>query len=353
MIEVDSSFADYFRDLESIASSSKLDTNEVILWIENESWWTLKIDINSDTPISKLSLEWSNYSFDETIDKEALSNIMTNSERELWYIDDGLKALNGFWVSFDSLLSETRDSWWKANFKDNLKNIVGRFWKEIFTSLSKSYENLWIESSSQILESDISSLSDISSVSDLKSKVENIKSKLDQIKSQISSVQKEIISNHKSEVKNLVERDSKEQEKQLKILDFMKVSGFNLIPKELTDRLISDMKSNILTIPWLDLNPKNIDLKNWNFGETDMFANSDEWMSRMAKINMVSFINKMISWDTDQPLNANAIANWNMVVSPTFLKNKFIEADIMSSMWWKLNKIRGNLKNSANGGSVI
>ena len=51
----------------------------------------------------------------------------------------------------------------------------------------------------------------------------------------------------------------------------MKASWFDLIPKDITNKIINNIKSNTLTIPWLELNRNNFDLKNGHFGESWVF----------------------------------------------------------------------------------
>jgi hypothetical protein len=46
-----------------------------------------------------------------------------------------------------------------------------------------------------------------------------------------------------------VEREAETKEKQLEVLKFMKKSGFDLIPKEISSRIIRELKSGLLIIP--------------------------------------------------------------------------------------------------------
>jgi len=50
-------------------------------------------------------------------------------------------------------------------------------------------------------------------------------------------------------MKELLEMETEQQEKQKKVLEFLKKSGFDLIPKEITNRIIRELQSNALTIP--------------------------------------------------------------------------------------------------------
>ena len=50
-------------------------------------------------------------------------------------------------------------------------------------------------------------------------------------------------------MKEFLEIKSEQKEKQKKVLEFMRKSGFDLIPKEITNRIIRELQSNTLTIP--------------------------------------------------------------------------------------------------------
>ncbi len=58
-----------------------------------------------------------------------------------------------------------------------------------------------------------------------------------------------VLQNHQTQMKELLEMESEQQEKQKKVLEFLKKSGFDLIPKEITNRIIKELQSNALTIP--------------------------------------------------------------------------------------------------------
>lgn len=119
-----------------------------------------------------------------------------------------------------------------------------------------------------------------------------------------------------------------------------------MIPKEITNRIIRELQSNTLTIPWLDLSVRNIDIKNWNFWESWAFTDKEAWINIASKTNLIKFVNKIISWNIDEPLSVEAIANWISVADPALLKSKFLEADIVGGMGWKYGKIIENLKKS-------
>ena len=180
--------------------------------------------------------------------------------------------------------------------------------------------------------------------SDLKSKFENLKDKFWKIKEKIEDFKTSIMNKYKWEIKNVLALKSEKQEKQVKVLGFMQDSGFDLIPKEISDRFIWQMQWNTLNVPWLDLDVKNINLKNGNFGESVLYK--DDCLNIHAKTNMLKFMNKMISWDINQPLNVEAIANGSEKVNPSSLQNKFLEAWIVDNLGWKEWKISENLSKS-------
>lgn len=344
LIGVDSSFEKYFNSLENKSSWASLDTNKIIWEIEKDSWWFVNIDLNSDVPVSKLSLIWSSYSFDKKLDKEELSNVMKNNQEELREVKDSFSVLSDFWVCFDTLLSDIQLNWWKENFKDKLKDTVNNFSRDIFNNLDDVYNDMGIDSNNQIKESDISSFKDINSPNNLKFKIENIKEKFATIKSHLWETQTRILKDYKLEIKELVKRKSEEKEKQLEVLKFMKKTWFDLIPKSITSKIIAELQSNMLSIPWLNLSVKNIDLKNWHFWESSAFTDKNAWLNIASKTNLVKFVNKLITWNIDEPLSVKAIVNWTSIADTAMLKSKFMEAWVVGNLGWKYNKIVENLK---------
>jgi len=106
---VDSGFESYFKDLEGINTKDSLNTDEIIKGIEKDSGGTLKIDL--DANVSKLSLAGSQYSFDEGIDREAISEVKAGAKSELDALQNSSAVLAGLYRPFDSLLSNIRASW--------------------------------------------------------------------------------------------------------------------------------------------------------------------------------------------------------------------------------------------------
>lgn len=341
LLWVDTSFETYFKDLESINSWASINTNEIVKWIEKDSWWMIDIDLNSNTPISKMSLIWSSYSFDEEIDKKALAEVMGKGEKELMEVQNSEAVLKGLYKPFDGLLMSARENWWKPNLKEKLNEAVSGFSKGLFDELDDVYKNMNIKPDIQIKESDIASFENINSADELRLKITNVKDKLEKIKTHIQEVQTWILDKSQTEMKELLSRNSEAKEKQLEVLNFMRSSGFDLIPKEISDKLIREVQGETLKIPWLDLNVKNIDLKNWNFWEDSI--HKWEWLNIHSKTNMVKFMNKLISWDINNPLAVESIANWKSTVDSSSMQSKFLEAGVVDSIWWREWKIIENL----------
>lgn len=313
LVWLDSSFESYFDELENIDTWSSLNTNDVISEIENESWWLVNIDLDSNKPMSKMSLSWSEYSFDEEIDKQALNELMSDSDNKMKEVQNSFAILKGAYAPFDSFINEIKKNWWKVDLKENIQNATSNFSREIFNDLWDVYKDMGINSDIQINESDITSLKDVKTPNELKTKIETIKDKLLKIKTQVWETQAWILKDYKQELKELVKRKEEAKEKQLEVLEFMKNSWFDLIPKDISNRIIKELQSNTLTIPWLELNRNNIDLKNWHFGESWAFVNKEGWINIESKRNLVKFVNKIISWDINEPSSVEAIVNGTSV----------------------------------------
>ena len=83
----------------------------------------------------------------------------------------------------------------------------------------------------------------------LKQKIDNFKNKIEKIKAQLVETQNEITNKYQTQIKESLTLKSKEKEKQVEVLNFMRDSGFDLIPKEISDKFIQQLQSNTLNIP--------------------------------------------------------------------------------------------------------
>ena len=133
--------------------------------------------------------------------------------------------------------------------KEKINESVSNFSKNIFSELDDVYEKTGIKSDIQIKESDISSFANIKDENDLKQKNDNFKNKIEKIKAQLIETQNEITNKYQTQIKESLTLKSEEKEKQVEVLNFMRDSGFDLIPKEISDRFINELQTNTLNIP--------------------------------------------------------------------------------------------------------
>lgn len=341
LIDLDPSFKDIFPTLEKLEVWENLNTSEVIKWIEKDSWGILDIDLKNN--VSKLHLPESNYSFDKELDKQALLELEeTNNikEREL---ERGITSLKGLYKPFTQLLNEVGQDFWEEQFRNVTPTILNRFSWELFQDMKELYENIDIDSNIQITQQDMLSLANSKTPQEFKLKLHSIWEKFQKLAQVLEAHKKAIKQEHETAFKEIVSRDSESKEKELDVLKFLNISAFDQLPKSISDMLIKELKGNVLSIPWLNLNVQNIDLANWNFWES-FFQNDEKWINIWAKRNIVMFMNKLISWDINEPLSVEAIANWTMVANPNLIRSKFIESKLVSNLWWNYNQMRENLK---------
>lgn len=71
----------------------------------------MSIDLNSNTPMSKMSLIGSEYSFDEEIDEKVLDKLTAKSREQLDEVQNSVAVLNGLYKPFDNIVTEARKNW--------------------------------------------------------------------------------------------------------------------------------------------------------------------------------------------------------------------------------------------------
>jgi hypothetical protein len=133
--------------------------------------------------------------------------------------------------------------------KEKINESVAGFSKGLFDELDDMYKKMNIKDDIKIKESDISSFSNINSADELRLKITNVKDKLEKIKAHIQEVQTLVLNKYQTEVKDLLSRNAEAKERQLEVLNFMRSSGFDLIPKEISDKLVREMQGETLHIP--------------------------------------------------------------------------------------------------------
>ena len=136
----------------------------------------------------------------------------------------------------------------------------------------------------------------------------------------------------------------KELDVSIEVLQFFSKCGFDLIPQYITDMILDKISKNRFTIPWIDLNIKNINLREGNFWES---WDKKIWFSLEAKTNLVKFVNKAIYWYIEVPLNIENYAKWNSKIDIEKLLNFCFEQWILLDKQkdiWDHHKIIKNLK---------
>jgi protein subunit release factor A len=111
------------------------------------------------------------------------------------------------------------------------------------------YSDFEIDSNIQVSEADIYALENVQSESALKTRIDTIKDKFRQIEKAMVDMQGVIVQKYEVEFKELLQREEKAKEKQMETLKFFKDSGFDLIPKDISNKLINELQSNSMSIP--------------------------------------------------------------------------------------------------------
>ncbi len=321
IIAVDSDFASILPDIEVVETWEKLSTKEVIDWVEKENWWVVDIELWENPPMYKMRVIWSEYWFLNEIDKSKLADITSDNKEEL---------------------NEIYDNWFKI-----LKDFKSNFSKQNYdiSKLDNLYSYFDIDSNLQINPSDLQEFRE-AKTQDEKLKIfsEKIKPKIDTITKIVKQKQQEILKAHNQEIKELLEKQIKAKETQKQTLDFLHKTGFDLIPQNITNELIAEIKSNVIQVKWLNIDPQRLDLKNWIFGNSWLEANSNQ----IFKENIIKFLNKLIYWEVNPKDSLLKIESFTSVawatINPTELQDILKKQWVKSDMYWDINKMRENLR---------
>ena len=281
IIAVDSDFASILPDIEAVETWEKLSTKEIVDWVEKENWGVVDIELWENPPMYKMRVIWSEYWFENEIDKWKLAEITNDNKEEL----------NGIY-----------DNWFKI-----LKDFKSNFSKQNYdiSKMDDLYSYFDIDSNLQINPSDLQDFRNAETQEEkIKIFAERIKPKIEAINKIVKQKQQEVLWVHKEQIKQLLEKQIKTKEKQKETLDFLHKIGFDLIPQNITNELIAEIKSNVIQVKWLNINPKSLDLKKWIFWNSWLEANSEQ----VFKENIIKFLNKLIYWEINpqnSPLNPN------------------------------------------------
>jgi protein subunit release factor A len=85
-------------------------------------------------------------------------------------------------------------------------------------------------------------LENVQSESELKTRIDTIKDKFRKIEETMVKMQDVIVQKYHSEFKELLQREEKAKEKQMEVLKFFNDSGFDLIPKDVSNKLITEIQ---------------------------------------------------------------------------------------------------------------
>jgi len=135
-----------------------------------------------------------------------------------------------------------------------------------------------------------------------------------------------------------------------KVLKLLKDTGFDLLPQNITDQIISEIESGQLILDlWTTFDPTNVDIVNGDFGEPKTL----EWSNDQFVRNLTKFMNKLIGLkpdgtDTDGNLvglSEEAYLIGNAPHTPEEIRNMIMQAGIISEAgWFNLERARANLK---------
>ncbi|MCH2188444.1 hypothetical protein MK079_01285 [Candidatus Gracilibacteria bacterium] len=139
------------------------------------------------------------------------------------------------------------------------------------------------------------------------------------------------------------EKMKEQDERTREILEFLHVTGFDLLPKDFTDQIIAEVKSNSTSITGLSLDRSRIDIANGTFGESPTEEGGDEW-----KRNLLQFMNKMIYGELNPEHSLIKVDEMISVtgkrIDPTEFNIMLEEQGIKSDLGFNIVKARENLE---------
>ena len=315
---------------------------------------TVSVDLDHIPPKYDLWRIDSDYKFKNKLDSEQISDLTWEYLDELKNISEAEKSMDTFWKWYNSFLKWLKivwqenikdiNSWNYEDFKSWLQANINTFKSRINQELENIYSKVDIPDDLKINSQDISDLWNINYPGELEQKVNSFNKKIKELKKYINWLRKQAYDKYKNEIKQKVLEETQEKkEKQKEVLEFLHDTWFDLIPQNITNILISDLKHNVFQINWLNLNLTRLDLENWKFWESVL----ETWWTKW-KENLVKFMNKMIYWEINpqnSPLNPNNFI-WVMwaSINPTELQSIFEQQWIKSGSMWNINNMRENLR---------
>ena len=316
---MDSSFENYFKEFEKgeknaaeIISDTDirlLDKARIAAWLNN--WeveregfilrsWDIEIDISKRPPSRSIGIEWSDFRLESNLpvsvfkesvyeyEKQKLSlnpqidknstdiSKIKNVKNHISELDFSSRAWleQAFWF-----VNASEDVGKKQEFKEKIEQLADQ--DPIDMNLAESLKNEIIVSLDWKL-------------TELKFKEWELAEQMNQIELDYKHSLEALMWQYREKIKE-------QDEKTRQVLEFSKNIGLHLISQSVLDMLIEEVKTGMIVIDGINLDPKTINLAEGRFGETGTATNSTKW-----KENLIKFYNKMISGNTGEPLSTDS-----------------------------------------------
>jgi len=309
----------------------------VISKTDDETWLNIEVDEDWNRSIS---LEDSDYKLGSELDnRENNEKIQTEKQKYNQKILEFKKDIDSISNKI-KYIKEKLDDINKLNDKENIykdENIISDICKNLGIERNKVNFNSTQEFTSYL----INQFSILSG---------ELKRKQEEKKSYINRIKLLVVEELDKNADQARERDIKKKE----LLKELKKIGFDLIPKDVTDQLIREIKSKWQILPWLEsLNPQNIDLERENIDLEWVWTFWENWIEiwwKKRMVNLIHFMEKLIYGEVWRSDSIYAWKDflwvlWNMV-NPTEMNHVFLENWLKFKgpiWWWDINKMRENL----------
>lgn len=278
----------------------------------NDHGDTISIDITKKPPYRTLALAGSEYSLEANRDLGELHKPNLTYQKQKQTISSQLKAVN--------ILQTT-------NIQEYIADLVNHEYQlpEVKRHLTLVYG---------VDINFISSLSELASPYNLESKQTKLEAQLKSIEKQYNQELSLAITNHRDKI---FEQDEKTRD----VLKFIADIGLDLLPKKYSDQIINEVKSWMIIVDGINLDPSKLDLKSWIFGESATESWTNQW-----KKNLIMFFNKMITGSTDLPIikEMHLWISWK-VEDRTVMRHLLVKNGVISSSGsFNIELLRVNLR---------
>ena len=268
LISIDPSFKNIFPELERLHNETAFPTKEVF----NVDWWIVDIDLKDEKITTKEI--WSDYAFEDKIDKEAFNNISSECAKEIKEYKNGEAVLKGAYAPFGALLNQI--SSWK-----DISKLISNFDVSSFNKLESVTNELNLDTNITLSSADIYELQNITDKNELQVKLQSINQKFIKLANAMEKKENEIKQKYHNEFAELLRQKAESKELQLKTLKFFGDIGFDRIAKSKSDIVVDYINRN----SWKFGLDSKMDFKNWNIG-----FNKDFWDKEISSVEKVEFI---------------------------------------------------------------